>query len=106
MISTENKLYANHILYSDINPFEVIRKINDKTMEIRRMSSELIKIPSSEVGGFCAHYNNSEQKWNITSNESNDVFKIRLHKNGSWYDSYHNRYVLSDTPIKHYDYNF
>jgi hypothetical protein len=32
--------YANHLGYSDINPFEIVRRISDKTFEIRAMSAE------------------------------------------------------------------
>ena len=57
--------FANHIGYSDVNPFEVVKVISDKTIEIRAMDAErddsvkLDFIP----GGFSAHCaNQSEQK--------------------------------------------
>ena len=31
--------YANHIAYSDVNPFEVVKVISDKTIEIREMDA-------------------------------------------------------------------
>ena len=101
--------FANHIGYSDVNPFEVVKVISDKTIEIRAMDAErddsvkLDFIP----GGFSAHCaNQSEQKWIITSNEENPVFRIRLSKNRGWQDKYGQRYSLADAPCKFYDYNF
>lgn len=101
--------YANQIGYSDVNPFEVVRTISDKTIEVRAMDAErdtsvkLNFIP----GGFSAHCENqSQQKWFITSNEENPVFRIRLSKNRGWQDKYGNRFVLADAPRKFYDYNF
>ena len=101
--------YANQIGYSDVNPFEVVRIISDKTMEVRAMDAErdvsfkLEFIP----GGFSAHcVNQSEQKWNITSNEENPIVRIRLSKNRGWQDKYGRRFSLADAPRKFYDYNF
>lgn len=100
--------YANHHGYTDINPFEVIREISDKTLEVRKMDA--IKDESVKLefipGGFCAHCKNQrEQKWFISPNESGKVFRIRLGKLG-WKDAEGRRFILSDKPIKFYDYNF
>ena len=48
--------YANHIGYSDIDPYEVIRVISDKTLEIREMKCERDESVKMEfvVGGFSA----------------------------------------------------
>ena len=27
--------YANHIGYSDVNPYEIVRRVSDRTIEIR-----------------------------------------------------------------------
>jgi hypothetical protein len=32
--------YANHYGYTDVNPFEVVRAISEKTVEIRAMNAE------------------------------------------------------------------
>jgi hypothetical protein len=101
--------YANRIGYSDIDPFEVVRRISDKTIEIREMDATLDPTwaPEAHIGGFCAHVsNNREQRWEIKSNPENKVRRVRLHKDGYWRDSGRNRFALSDTPRKFYDYNF
>lgn len=101
--------YANQIGYSDVTPYEVVRIVSDKTIEIREMdavrdeSFKLNFIP----GGFSAHCDNqSDQKWIISSNEENNVVRIRLSKNRGWQDKYGRRFALADEPRKFYDYNF
>jgi hypothetical protein len=100
--------YANHIGYSDINPFEVVRVISDKTLEIRAMDAERDESVKLDwvVGGFSGVcLNQRNQNWFITSNEQNRVTRIRLGKQG-WKDAHGHKYQLSDEPVKFYDYNF
>ena len=101
--------YANRIGYSDVDPFEVVRRISDKTIEIREMNAvrdESVKLEFSP-GGFCGHFHDQhKQKWIITSNPDSPVKRIRLRKNGSWYDAGGSKYRLADEPRKFYDYNF
>lgn len=100
--------FANHLGYSDVNPYEVVRVVSPKTLDIREMDAERdesVKLDWA-VGGFAGHcMNQREQKWNITSNTENRVVRIRLGKQG-WKDAHGRRYDLSDTPVKFYDYNF
>ena len=101
--------YANHISWSDIEPFEVVKVISDKTIEIREMDAELDNTwkPDFIVGGFAAHCaNQREQRWNIKSNETYPTIRIRLSKNRGWRDSNGRKFVLSESPRKFYDYNF
>ena len=106
-IELQEKRFANHHGYTDVDPFEIVRVVSGATIEIRAMDAE--KDPSVktsfEIGGFSAHSDNA-QKWNITSNEANPTIRIRLHKNGKWKDKYGRRFVLSENPRKFYDYNF
>ena len=100
--------YANQYGYSDVRPFEVIRTISEKTIEVRVMSSEKDPTwkPEWHVGGFAGHCSNQhEQKWFITSDETAPVIRIRLGKNG-WKDKGGHRYQLADEPVRFYDYNF
>lgn len=100
--------YANLIGYSDISPFEVVRVISDKTIEIREMKAELDPNwkPDMIPGGFSAHcVNQIDQKWIISPNENSIVIRIRKQKNGKW-KSVFGEHRLSETPRKFYDYNF
>jgi len=101
--------YANHFGYTDINPFEVVRVISDKTLEVRAMDA--IRDESVDLqwvpGGFSFHcVNQADQKWLIKSNPSNRIVRIRLSKNKGWQDKDGRRFELSDKPTKFYDYNF
>lgn len=101
--------YANQYGWSDVNPFEVVKVISDKTIEVREMDAERDDSVKLEfhVGGFSAHCSNQhDQKWLITSNPSNDVIRLRLSKTGAWKDKHGRKYGLSDKPVKFYDYNF
>jgi hypothetical protein len=102
--------YANHHGYSDVNPYEVVRAVSDKCLEIREMDAEIDKSVDLEFipGGFFAHCSNQrDQKWFIESNEEYLLIRIRLSKaKNGWYDKHGRRFVLSDAPHKFYDYNF
>jgi hypothetical protein len=100
--------YANMLGYTDVEPFEVVKIISDKTIEIRAMDSEALPWKRDfHPGGFFGHTSNqSEQKWNITSNENNPVFRIRLSKNKGWKNAGGSRFQLADEPRKFYDFNF
>lgn len=101
-------LYANHYGWSDVNPFEVVRTVSEKTMEIRAMDAERSETwkPEFIPGGFSAHCtNNNDQEWDIKSNENNPIIRIRLGKKG-WKDAHGRKFGLSDQPRKHYDFNF
>lgn len=101
--------YANKIGYSDISPFEVLRTIDKKTLEIRTMLVErdLTWKPVFDIGGFAGHCENQEdQKWIYQLDPSGYVRRIRLHKDGWWRDKDGNKFKLGEYPIRHYDYNF
>lgn len=100
--------YANHYGYSDVNPFEIVRRVSDKTLEIRAMKAERDPSwkPDFVAGGFCGTVvNQSSQQWLIKSDPDGRVVRIRLGKHG-WKDAAKRRYGLSDEPVKFYDFNF
>lgn len=100
--------YANHIGYSDVNPFEIVRKISEKTIEIRAMNADRDSSwkPDFVAGGFCGTVvNQRDQRWVISSNPDARVVRIRFGKLG-WKDASGRRYQLSNEPVKFYDYNF
>jgi hypothetical protein len=107
-MNIESTQYANHYGYSDATPYEIVRRVSDKTIEIRAMKAERNPDWKMEFvpGGFCGTViNQHSQKWVITSDESAEVFRIRRRKYG-WKDKYGNRYQLSEKPVKFYDFNF
>jgi len=100
--------YANHIGYTDVTPYEVIRAVSDKTLEVREMKAvrdESIKL-EWVAGGFAGHcVNQIDQEWTITPDASRPIIRIRLGKRG-WQDKNGARFKLNDKPLKFYDYNF
>ena len=99
--------YANWVLHSDVNPFEIVKVISDKTILIREMDSEELAWKKDvHVGGFSAHVSNQhEQKWDIKSNPNNKTIRCRKHKNGTWHSAF-GSHSIDDNPIKFRDYNF
>jgi hypothetical protein len=107
-LTAHEATHANHFGYTDTNPFEIIRVVSDKTIEIRSMNAERDFEPNIIPGGFAGHCTNnteSAQKWKITSDETAPVIRIRFGKKG-WKDANGNRYGLDTKPRKFYDYNF
>jgi hypothetical protein len=101
--------HANHIGYSDVNPYEIVRFVSDKCIEIRAMNAEHAPDwkPDFVAGGFSAVCtNNGRQHWVCTSNPDAPIIRIRLSKNKGWRCASKASYRLSHEPIKHYDYNF
>ena len=99
--------FANHIGYSDVDPFEIIRRVSNTTIEIRAMNAEKDETVKTTfvAGGFSAFSDNA-QAWHISSNEANPIIRIRLQKNKTWKNAYGQSFSLSTTPSKYYDYNF
>lgn len=101
--------YANHIGYSDVTPYEVIRAISDKCVEVRKMNAERDENWKAEfvTGGFAGVcINQNDQRWVITSDPNGVVERVRLHRDGYWYGVGKRRFSFSDTPRRYYDFNF
>ena len=100
--------HANHSGWSDVHPYEIVRVVSSKTIEIRVMDAELDENWKPEIvaGGFAGHCTNQgAQKWAYKSNPDYTVIRARLRKDGYFYSA-NGRHVLSKTPYKFYDYNF
>jgi hypothetical protein len=107
-MNTITAKFANHHGYSDISPFEIVRVISDKTIEVRRMNYTRDPNWKPEIipGGFCGHcVNQNEQTYTYESVPDAPVFRIRDSKNG-WKCADGNKFVLSDAPTRFYDHNF
>jgi hypothetical protein len=103
--------FANNALYSDVEPFEIVRVVSDKTIEVRAMDATMADDwkPNMVSGGFsfhCTNNNDQRKAWVITSNEANPVVRIRKQKNGTWYNKSNGRFFLAEQPAKKYDFNF
>jgi hypothetical protein len=100
--------YANHLGWTDVDPYEVVRVVSEKTIEIREMDTERDESVTMNfvAGGFSAICTNDrDQKWHIKSNAENPVIRIRYGKKG-WKNKHGRKFVLANAPHKYYDYNF
>jgi hypothetical protein len=104
------KKYANHLMYSDIDPYEVIKTISPICVEVRAMKTTQISHPKEFYpGGFVGHFadNRGGQDYTYESDENGQVFRIRFSRaKGQWFDRNNGRYGMSEAPYKFYDYNF
>jgi hypothetical protein len=99
--------YANHYGWSDVNPYEVVKKVSDRTLEVRAMDAEKDEsVKTTFVPGGFSVVSDNAQAWHIKSNPQNPIVRIRLHKTGEWKDKHGRRFGLSNEPHKFYDYNF
>lgn len=101
--------FMNQHGWTDVEPFEVVKVVSDKCVEVRAMKAELDPSwkPAFVPGGFSAVcVNGGSQRWNIQSDESAEVIRVRQHKNGTWKNKYGALFRPSDSPRKFYDYNF
>ena len=99
--------YMNLHIHSDIKPFEIVRRISDKTIEIREMDAILNSDfkPDIEEGGFVGHCTNqNEQKYAYQSDNNAPIVRCRLTKKG--WKSVYGTHKPSDRPKRFYDYNF
>ncbi|QRE00609.1 hypothetical protein [Pseudomonas phage Itty13] len=100
--------FANHIGYSDVHPYEIVREVSDKIIEVRAMKAERDPTWKPEMipGGFAAHCTNQhEQRWIITSDESAPVIRLHLRKDGCFYRQ-GSKFRREAKPRRFYDYNF
>ena len=105
---SEIKKYANLHLFTDIEPYEVVRKISDMTVEIRKMDYVQTKFPKEfHKGGFSGYYSDNEaQEYEYSSNPENKVVRIRYSKSRKGWFRGSFRHIMSDKPRRFYDYNF
>jgi len=100
--------HANHSGWSDVHPYEIVRVVSPKTIEIRVMDAELDENWKPEIiaGGFAGHCTNQgSQKWVYKSNPEYTVIRARQRKDGHFYSA-NGRHILSKSPRKFHDYNF
>lgn len=98
----------NEISYMGVKPYEVVKVISEKTIEIRSMNYELSNDIDLKfhIDGFCVSCSNQEtQQYKYTSNEDAEVVRVRLHKDGYFHCKYGSKYLLSDKPLRFYNYS-
>jgi len=106
----EIKQYANRTLWTDCDPYEVVKTISETCVEVRGMKSIQTKFPKDfTAGGFVGHFsdNRSGQDYDYLSDDTKPIFRIRWSKaKRQWQDKGGSRYYMSEKPYKFHDYNF
>lgn len=100
--------YFAQIIGSDLVPFEMISE-KGTAVVVREMKAERDPNwkPELVAGGFLAHcVNQKSQQWVCTSDEAGYTETIRMHKNGKWFSADGSRFMQTEEPTRHYDYNF
>ena len=108
---TSDVVYLNEVLYSDVNPYEVVEMITPNKWVVRQLDTKLKESAKDNLqksfcpGGFVGHFDNGEQEWEISTNESAPL--ITVQRRGS-HPFKLNGLVMTMTtsPIKIYDFNF
>lgn len=103
--------YANRLGYSDVYPFEIIKRNTANKITVRSMkhsenkNKHLLKF---HVGGFAANCSNQEmQEYDYFSDEEGEIIELRYSKKtGQWKSKYDERFSISEKPRYFYDYNF
>lgn len=101
---TKIRPFINRYLHTDVHPYEVVKVISENCVEVREMDTNQIVFPKQfHVGGFSAHCaDNYNQAYEYISNPNRPTIRLRKGKNG-WGKG---RFLMSEAPYKHYDYNF
>jgi uncharacterized ParB-like nuclease family protein len=109
MMMEKTMNYFTEYGYSQCYPYEVVRRVTEKTLEVRAMKvlPDPAWKPEFIVGGFAGHcVNQSEQTWIYETDPGAPVKRVRLHKDGKWYFSGGGSGRLTEKPRYFYDYNF
>lgn len=104
----EIQAYCNMVMYTDVEPYEVVRVVSDKTVEIRAMKATLINAPKDfHPGGFVGHFSdNYAQEWSYESKPDAPTMKVRWSERNRRWQQGHQKFSMSTKPRKFHDYNF
>tara|TARA_R100001082_G_C4348960_1_gene153646 strand:- start:833 stop:1405 length:573 start_codon:yes stop_codon:yes gene_type:complete len=104
-----NFTHVSQFIGSDVDAYEIVKVISDKTIEIRRMeTTHSCKNLEVSLGGFAGHVNNQEQQ-EVTyeSDDQAPTFRIRRKRNSlEMWTLNGSRFRLNTKPYAFYDFNF
>lgn len=102
-------LYANAYVGSDCHPYEIVRVVSQRCIEVREVDAVLADdwAPDIVAGGFAGHCaNNQSQRWVYSTNTDHQVIKLRRRKDGLWYSAHGWPHRIAAEPRRFHDYNF
>ena len=105
-------LYLNEILYSDVNPYEVVEMITPNKWIVRELYATLKPEAKKDIqdsfcpGGFVGHVDNDYQEWDIRVNEKNPLITVFRGRKNRYFKIGGMPMSMTLSPIKIYDFNF
>lgn len=105
-------LYLNEILYSDVNPYEVVEMITPNKWVVRELDVTLKPKAKRDIqesfcpGGFVGHVDNGYQEWDIRVNEKNPLITVFRGRKTRYFKIGGMPMSMTLSPIKIYDFNF
>ena len=105
-------LYLNEILYSDVNPYEVVEMITPNKWVVRELDVALKPKAKRDIqesfcpGGFVGHVDNGYQEWDIRVNEKNPLITVFRGRKTRYFKIGGMPMSMTLSPIKIYDFNF
>ena len=105
-------LYLNEILYSDVNPYEVVEMITPNKWVVRELDATLKTEAKKNIqdsfcpGGFVGHVDNDYQEWDIRVNEKNPLITVFRGRKTKYFKIGGMPMSMTLHPIKIYDFNF
>ena len=105
-------LYLNEMLYSDVNPYEVVEMITPNKWVIRELDTALKPKAKRDIqesfcpGGFVGHVDNGYQEWDIRVNEKNPLITVFRGRKNRYFKIGGMPMSMTLSPIKIYDFNF
>ena len=105
-------LYLNEILYSDVNPYEVVEMITPNKWIVRELDATLKPEAKKDIqesfcpGGFVGHVDNGYQEWDIRVNEKNPLITVFRGRKNRYFKIGGMPMSMTLSPIKIYDFNF
>ena len=105
-------LYLNEILYSDVNPYEVVEMITPNKWIVRELDATLKPKAKRDIqesfcpGGFVGHVDNGYQEWDIRVNEKNPLITVFRGRKTRYFKIGGMPMSMTLSPIKIYDFNF
>lgn len=105
-------LYLNEILYSDVNPYEVVEMITPNKWVVRALDATLKPEAKKDIqdsfcpGGFVGHVDNGYQEWDIRVNEKNPLITVFRGRKNKYFKIGGMPMSMTLSPIKIYDFNF
>ena len=104
----EIKAYCNMVMYTDVHPYEVVKVISEKTVEVRPMKATPTVVPKDfHPGGFCGHWSdNRAQEYAYESNPEGATLRVRWSEANKRWQVGQQRFSMNDNPVKFHDYNF